>query len=550
MLGDELRLRQILLNLCGNAVKFTPAGHILLTTRVRHRTPDTVVIDVRVEDTGIGMAPDVTAHVKDSFVQADPGTARRYGGTGLGLAITSRLLGLMGSDLEVASTPGQGSTFSFTLTLGLAPAAQVQEPPTPSLRVHLVGGQPALKELVSRVCAMFGWSVDLVPDTPGSATPDGTPDVVLVDLAGTDVETLVRLRRDHPRPAEVEAGGTVLIALASQTGIANLPASVASELDGHLVKPFTPSSLLDMVVSSRIRPTLTIPSPPDRMTRLPGIRVLVVDDNEITREVVAQMLRREGAVVSLAGDGRQAVEAVLAGAEHVDVVLMDEQMPGMDGLTATRAIRAHPAADNLPVIALTANATEADRQACLDAGMNDHVSKPFDLDDLVARIRHWTTTSPRGAPPRGPAGPDRPDTPPAPPTQPTGGTEDPALVGLPILDTAAALRRVGGNEEFYDRMLGRFAEGLNDRLAAVTAAVGNGNRPEAARLAHALAGSASTLGAVGLAEAARALEAATSGAADPAGDPALCRTLQDRAASVAEVVNARFLPTADSRPEP
>jgi CheY-like chemotaxis protein len=433
----------------------------------------------------------------------------------------------MGSELQLTTALGIGSTFTFVLTLGTVgtpPDPPRQQLTAQPLRALVIGGRPALQDLLTRVCAQFGWSVQTrgaanrALDGTADATAADTFDVVLVDLSSPQVEGLGELRRDHPR-------GTALIALTTQSGVASLPEKDASLLDGYVIKPFTPSSLLDAVVSARGPGGGPSPSAGRRarvVPRLTGVRVLVVDDNETTREVAAEMLRHEEAVVRLASNGREAVDLVLADPAGVDVVLMDQQMPIMDGLAATRALRAHPAVDRLPVVALTANTTEADRRECLDAGMSDHLSKPFDLDDLVDRVRYWATLTPEAGAPNGTSrGPDVPQEAPAP--------------GSATLDTAAALARVAGNEDFYARTLARFAGGLQERLTDIAAALAEDDRTRAARLAHTLSGAAATVGAMSLGEAARALEAALSEATD-AGPARVALT--DAAARTASAITA------------
>lgn len=532
VIGDRMRLEQVLLNVCGNAVKFTDAGHVLLTTRVRDSTTERVVVDVSVEDTGIGMTPESISRVTQSFAQADPGIARSYGGTGLGLAIASKLLAMMGSELTITSTVGKGSTFSFTISMEVPPETPrtTAKPPVPvHLSVLLVGGGTRLRALTTCMCRSFGWEV--IEDESDQVLSRPT-DVVIIDLPSgfeQDPNILQRLREASPRPSggPDSWSGTALIALATQRIMGELTPDQADVLDGHVIKPVTASGLLEAIVTA-LHGTGTVRGVASSSPRLQGVRVLVVDDNDVTRSVVGEMLEHELAHVSCAISGEDAVNQVLAQPDQLDVVLMDEQMPGMDGLTATRQIRTHLEGRRLPILAMTANATTADRRACLDAGMNDHIAKPFNLDDLVARIRHWTNHGE--------------------PTQPE--TESPAalqLVEEQVLDTTSALARVGGNNDFYQRMLDRFGTSLSRHLADLDAARAQQDFAAIAAVAHTIRGAAATVGATGLAAVAADLESAAGrGAADDAEQAA--HALRNSARVTTEAIQARSSAAGVSRP--
>ncbi len=493
LIGDELRLRQVLLNLCGNALKFTAAGHV----RLRVAPVDgggasadgerTLLLEV--EDTGIGMSEEARTRVTESFTQATPDTARTYGGTGLGLSISTRLLELMGSELEVTSTPGVGSTFGFRLTLPVA-ASTPPAAPEPGRRAALVGGSDALREVVASACAALGWS--LVPLAADGTPTDEQPDVVLVDLTTTpDEPNALRQVADRIRRSQPGADRPRVVGLGTLTAVAALDAEEAAVLDASVVKPFTPAGL--RAAATRPSATATPATPAAGADhRLAGVRVLLVEDNDVTRAVATEMLQLEGADVLPAENGRVAVDAVLAGRDAIDVVLMDQHMPVLDGLVATREIRG-AGHDDLPIIAITANALSGDRNACLAAGMDDFVGKPFDLDELVECIRHWVD----GARERRSSGAS---------TARTRTPEPTATV--PDLDHEAGLSRLGGQTVFYGDMLGRLLEGLPARVAEVDAAVASGDGEAAARHAHALSGAAVMLGATRLGTAARRLEKA------------------------------------------
>jgi PAS domain S-box-containing protein len=385
LLGDAMRLQQVLINLGGNAIKFTEQGEVVLTLRMVQHSATDVVLDISVRDTGIGIAPENQARIFSVFTQAEASTTRRFGGTGLGVAISQRLVQLMGGELKLDSALGQGSRFHFRVSLP----------------------------------------------------------VVVESLAW---------RSSAPQP------------------LSSLPAPDAAPLPRY---------------------------------RLQGLRLLVVEDNLNNQQVARELLEDEGAWVHIAHHGEEAVEAVAAMAAAqtpFDVVLMDLQMPVMDGFTATRKIRDELGLTRLPVIAMTANAMASDREACLAAGMNEHVGKPFDLTALVQLILQHAEA--------------RPATPTVPP-QPVAwaapalrhaershgrGVAQAALAAG--VDIDAALNRLGGNRPVYVRMLGRFVADLAAMPAQLQAQLDAGKKQEAVALLHTLKGLAGTLGATELAAAA------------------------------------------------
>jgi PAS domain S-box-containing protein len=515
LVGDELRLRQVLLNLTGNAVKFTAAGHVVLRVGLVDASAGEVTLRLEVEDTGIGLTEEARSRVTESFAQASSDTARNYGGTGLGLAISSRLLGLMGTELEVDSAPGQGSTFGFRVTLPLPRRPGRTEEPQP-LRAALLGGGAVVRRSVASACEALGWTL-----TEGA--DDASADVVLVDLPSAtkaNADALVGLGAD-PTPGSGPERDTPrqVIALGTMAALAALTPAESAVLDGSVVKPFTPAALRRAV--RQHEGVVAQPSAAGHGPRLAGVRVLLVEDNEISRAVATEMLEAEGASVQFARNGREGVDAVEAWAGGLDVVLMDQQMPVLDGLAATREIRA--AGHAVPMLAITANAMSGDRMACLAAGMDGFVAKPFDLDELVETILMWigrysihVEDTEEEPPSRGrgeggrslleeaarlQAGPT--------PTVPDASTDDdePPVGAAEDLDHVAGLGRVAGHTDFYAGMLDKFVSGLPQRLTEIDAAVRDGDAAGAAHHAHALAGAAVMLGADRIGAAARAVQA-------------------------------------------
>lgn len=408
LVGDDMRLQQVLINLGGNAVKFTEAGEVVIRLRLMATNGKRAFVEFSVRDTGIGIAPENQAHIFSGFSQAEASTTRRFGGTGLGLAICQRLVGLMGGTLQVDSVAGKGSNFHFTVPLQIAPSASapdalVQRHPLAAQKALVVDDNPVARALLATMTRSLGWEVDVADAGPQALTQveaaqqAGAPyQVIFVDWRMPDWdgwETTRRIRAATP------ADGP-LILMVSANGRAMMAERTADEqalLNGFLVKPVTASMLLDAVMdaqaASATAATGANPAAPQVLSkprRLDGMRLLVVEDNKINQLVAKGLLKQEGAEITLADNGQLAVDLLLAKPGAFEAVLMDVQMPVMDGYEATRALRALPVFADLPVIAMTANAMASDREACLAAGMNDHVGKPFEIDHLVRTLQHFT----------------------------------------------------------------------------------------------------------------------------------------------------------------
>ncbi|HEU4623038.1 MAG TPA: response regulator, partial [Burkholderiaceae bacterium] len=495
LFGDDLRLQQVLINLGGNAIKFTERGEVVLSIRKIGVVNDAVLLRFAVTDTGIGIAPEHQEHIFSGFSQAEASTTRRFGGTGLGLAICQRLVAAMGGDLVVRSEVGQGSTFSFEIALPvMASASQMPmiQTATEALRVLIVDDNPVARESLLVGVQALGWRAEAVASgeealasVQARRAGSNAYQVVLVDYLMNDMngwQTCVRLR-------EV-AGPSLSIVMLTAHGREVLNGRTETEqalLDGFLVKPVTPCMLRDVVEHARSPKATTmqlasIKTPPPK--RLQGMRVLVADDNANNRQIARELLSNEGAIVSIVSDGKQAVEKVEAADAAFDVVLMDVQMPVMDGFTATQRIRQRVNLATLPIIAMTANALASDREACLAAGMNDHVGKPFDLDILVATLRRHTGRE------------TAPDTDIA-----VHPSDEP---GAPMTSTnvnvAGALKRLGGNQGAYARMLRSSLTDVRASAEQLARHLSAGDYESASQLMHTLRGVAATLGANVLAE--------------------------------------------------
>ena len=402
LLGDAGRLRQILLNLLGNAIKFTDRGEVTVHVDTEMAADGTVLLRLAVRDTGIGIAPDKQRIIFRPFEQADSSTTRRYGGTGLGLAISRRLAELMGGRVWLESAPGEGSTFSFTVAMAHAPEttrprAPLALPSLTGLRVLVVDDHETNRHFLHGLLARWGMIPTTAPSAAAAlaalrtAAATGRPFHLLVlDAHLPDGSGFSVLERDDPALA-----GRSIMLLSSDLG--NRDAQRCRELGivQHLIKPVTPSELLDAV-----RHTLGGPAfpeqaaPPDTAeTAGPGrrLRVLVAEDNLVNQRVIMRMLEKLHHLPVLCTNGRDAVAAFTA--QPFDLILMDVQMPVMDGLEATAAIRQHeadrPARPRIPIVALTAGALKEDRERCAAAGMDHFLAKPFTLDAVTATLARF-----------------------------------------------------------------------------------------------------------------------------------------------------------------
>ncbi len=501
LVGDPLRIGQILINYANNAVKFTERGEIELLIRAEQQDADQVQVYFAVRDTGIGISHDQLERLFESFQQADSSTTRKYGGTGLGLAICKRLAEAMGGRVGVQSQAGRGSLFWCRLPLGISAHKQQVLQAQPSLRgrrVLVVDDNDSARRVLHDM--LVGMSFRVETAVSGSAAlrqvqlaDQRQPfDLVLLDWQMPDmdgIETARQLQQiglqAQPRLLMVTAHGREeVLHEARQVGV-----------DDVLLKPLNPSVLLDAVVTSLA--SHSAPGPAgvapatvgEALPKLAGKRVLLVEDNELNREVACGLLEESGLQIEQAEDGAQAVDIMLAKGEgYFDAVLMDMQMPVLDGLAATRRLRAEAQFAHLPIIAMTANALPADRERCLDAGMDDHLGKPLDPDLLWRTLARWLRVDP------GPAS-----------TEPTAA---PQTWHLPGVDVASGLRRVLGKPELYQRLLVKFAASQKDFTAQLRLALNQGEGEAAERLAHSLKGLAGNLGAVDLQAQAALLETA------------------------------------------
>ena len=397
LVGDPLRLGQILINYANNAVKFTETGEIDVVVRLAEDLGDAVVLRFEVRDTGIGLSEAQQASLFQSFQQADSSTTRKYGGTGLGLAISKKLAEMMGGAVGVESQPGKGSTFWFTARMGKGRPRRVLVP-KPDLRGRRMlvvdDNENARAVLVDMLAGMSFQAEAVESGQAALAAVVAKPfEIVFLDwqMPGMDGIETARAIRDlglasPPHLLMVTAYGREEV----------LKGAEAVGIEEVLIKPVNPSLLFDAAMRALGAAMEDAPAEDDAaggaaaaeadLAALKGMKVLLVEDNEFNQQVAMELLADGGVVVEIAENGAVAVDKVKAGG--IDLVLMDMQMPVMDGVTATREIR-KLGFDALPIIAMTANAMQADRDKCLEAGMNDHLAKPIDPDEMFATLARW-----------------------------------------------------------------------------------------------------------------------------------------------------------------
>ncbi len=414
VVGDAQRLSQVLINLAGNAVKFTAQGDVVVSIRVHHQSDDLAELVFAVRDTGIGIDPAHQHQIFTGFTQAEASTTRKFGGTGLGLAISQKLVQAMGGDIELTSVLGEGSTFSFKVTLPVVQdiPESLKRTKVPSMtrrRALVVDDNPTSGDLMVRMIQAWDWPTDLassgaqalalIEDTVRHGKPPY--DVIYVDERMPEMdgwETIRRLR-ECCASADCEVPLTVMVSTQGRIALDERAEDEAAMLNAFLVKPVTGSMLQEAAYSADVaRPKMRQGARPlHRKRRLTGMRLLVVEDNLINQQVAEELLTSEGAYVAMAANGQLGVDAVAAANPQFDAVLMDIQMPIMDGYTATRTIREQLGLIDLPIVAMTANAMASDREECLAAGMTEHVGKPFDLPNLVNLLLRLTETPIEGS---------------------------------------------------------------------------------------------------------------------------------------------------------
>ena len=558
LLGDPLRLGQVLLNLCGNAVKFTEQGEVELAFHALSITDTELNIQVNVRDTGIGMLPEQQNKLFQKFTQADQSTTRHYGGTGLGLAICKNLVELMGGTIWIEDSQlGKGTTICFTAQFKIVQQVKSRRhelleqagPLLNGIRVLVVDDNEMSREILAGMLSYFGMAVSVAHNGPAALaalrTENEKPfDIVLMDwkMPGMNGdEAAQRIYNEivqRPKIVMVTAYGREdVIRLAEQAGV-----------DGFLIKPVSPSTLLDAILSVLGRGRILgvqdhLPQKIAALTNnnLAGIRLLLVEDNDINREFAAELLRSQGIVVDEALNGEEAVHKVQR--QNYDGVLMDIQMPIMDGLEAAQRIRALAKTPNgerfasLPIIAMTALAMAQDVDKSLAAGMNDHITKPMDPDRLMSALAKWVhpSTNSSSAVFTGQA---------ASVTQ--NYSNDLQL--LTSLDVRQGIRRIGGREDAYRKQLYRFRKHYADADIKLQQLINEYQIQKAEDYCHSLKGVSGNIGAVRLFDSVSRIDAQLKQGQQP--EPAELNIMQQHLRQVMNDIDSLTNPVAELSIQP
>jgi PAS domain S-box-containing protein len=495
LIGDPHRLGQILTNLVNNAVKFTERGEIVVSAALLQLTGEKCQLKFSVKDTGIGMTKEQAAKLFQPFTQADMSTTRKYGGTGLGLTVSRRLVELMGGQIWLDSEPGAGATFTFTVWLGVGQqkgSGKVVPEKLTTMRALIVDDNAGAREIIDDLLTGVVAHSDAVASGPEAIAAvqqaDGAApyDVVFMDWRMPGMDGLQAARTLKADTSLNHQPAIIMVTAFGRDEIREEAERL--HLDGFLVKPVTRSMLVDSLVTTFAEPgdhVAAVATATGAGVNLTGLRVLLVEDNDINQQIAVELLEGVGATVDVANNGREAVDRLFGGPTPpaYDVVLMDLQMPIMDGYQANAKIRSDPRFASLPIYAMTAHATMEERDHCLANGMAGHIGKPIDpalLYDTLSKVERRSTEA---------ASPD-PST--------RNGTSSAQAADLPAvdgLDSADGLRRVAGNVKLYKKLLRDFVNQQADAVQQMRAALGKSDTEGAIRLAHTLKGVSGSLGA-------------------------------------------------------
>jgi two-component system sensor histidine kinase/response regulator len=495
LVGDSLRLGQIITNLVGNAIKFTEKGEVELTVTLQEQTEGRIKLQFSVRDTGLGLSPEHLAKLFQPFTQADGSMTRRFGGTGLGLSISKRLVEMMGGDIWAESKPGTGSTFSFTAWFDIK-SAENSPPCIPEMlnrmRILVADDNDTSQKKMVKLLSRFPARVDTVNSgseavsAVQSQNPADPYKLILMDWKTSEIDEVGAARRIkeyltlHTIPSII-----MVTSFGMQTEQADASKAGA---DYFLRKPVTASSLFDAIIGiltpAERAAVMRIQRSGETTYNFMSAHILLVEDNEINQQLAIELLESAGLTVDVANNGREAVEMVTTAGHSYDMVLMDIQMPEMDGYEATRRIRLDSRFSALPILAMSAHALVEDRQKTVNAGMNDHITKPIDPQVMFRAMGRYIRQSPEGAQSLA--------------RRSKGAMGQAAIPDIPGIDVTGALYRINGNVKLYLQLLGKFILNQTDTAAALESALGSGDRSLAERLAHTTKGVAGNIGANGV----------------------------------------------------
>ena len=549
LVGDPLRLNQILVNVGNNAVKFTEQGEIVLATTILESSDDKVTLQFSMRDTGIGMTEQQQTRLFQAFSQADTSTTRKYGGTGLGLTISKRLVNMMGGEIWVDSEPGQGTTFSFTANFGLG-KKKVKKRLVPSadlrgMKVLVVDDSTTSRDILQDILESFSFEVTLAAsgeeglEAVERADKDKPFDLVIMDWKMPGMDGIEASERIKHHQALNKIPAIILVTAYGREEIMQQAEQIG--LDGFLIKPIGPSVLFETILHAFGEGIIKTSRISERnaesqdLKDIQGAEVLLVEDNEINQQVAMEILQGAGLSVTVANDGRQGLDAVMQ--HQYDAILMDIQMPVMDGYEATKRIRKwesvsanadtdvcetedggqrtddrgqntnsafripHSEFKSVPIIAMTAHAMAGDDKKSIAAGMNDHVTKPIDPDQLFATLQKWIKPVAERAAVQKPQLLDAPFE-----SKQAVPHEDELPVSLPGFDLAAGLKRLRGNKRLYRKLLVDFGTKYTETTREIRDALDAKDFEQAHSLVHNLKGLAGNLEATDLQAAAVEIE--------------------------------------------
>jgi len=489
VIGDPLRLKQVLINLIGNAIKFTDKGNVTIGLQLLQMRDDVADIRFSVSDTGIGIAEHQIPKLFQNFSQAESATSRKYGGTGLGLAICNKILQLMNSTLRLESYVGEGSTFFFDISLPIVSEIGIahQTATSSKLKLLLVDDNHVSTEAISSSLPVDKFEVVVVHSPTEAislferAQESAAFDVVLMDLNLPEMSGIEAAGQILQKTDKQHAPVIILISAHDLEKYLEGKQSQDLPFSSFLSKPFTPQQVIDaveQVMRGKSSHLTFVPSSSGPVLRLKGVRIMVVEDNAFNRMVAQELLESEGATVQMAVGGKEAIEQLMV--TEVDLIFMDLQMPEMDGFEATRGIRQFN--QKVPILALTANATTEDRQACLDAGMNDHVGKPLNIDRLVEVVLKHVSTE-WGL------------------NHFASKEKQETSASVEVVEPLdSILKRFNNKAETYLKSLSLFVGESHSFLSQIEAAAAENNHKVLGSLFHALKGSSATVGGVALAK--------------------------------------------------
>jgi len=506
LVGDPLRLGQILLNLTNNAVKFTEKGEIEVSVKVVTEDEQNVMLRFEVRDTGIGLTPQQVGKLFKSFSQADTSTSRKYGGTGLGLTISKKLSELMGGEIGVESEHGRGSIFYFTARFGIGIEQEKRKAPDDlkGLNVLVVDDNETAREVLTAYLEDFSFNVKAVEGgdlavrelVQGKAAYSKEYALILMDYQMPGMNGIETSRKIREELENIESPKIIMITSFGREDIMNQARKV--HLDGFLIKPVSPSMLFDTIMevfgksSLIVKRDKTGDEKPEGFEKILGARILLAEDNEINQQVAVETLEAEGFYVEVANDGREALDKLDS---SWDLVLMDLQMPVMDGFEATDEIRKIDRYKDLSIVAMTADAMTGVREKVIDAGMDDYVTKPIVPKDLWIALVKWISPGERALP----EGFQRKK------AESDDTSSIPAIAGV---DIESGLSRVGGNRTLYLKLLSKFRDEYDNGVQRIREALTAGDREAAVRQAHTIKGVAGNLGAESVQQAAAEAEQA------------------------------------------